>query len=244
MYVLVVPWSRRAYICVLDSARVNQLPGNLSGLYTRLHRKLLGSTSTCDELDEPTDAPDDLDKLDCGDLSASGADLIGSPPDILNFETRVETDSSLARRVVQRWLTGACQEMGGAIASSDAPGGGAPIVVLLHASSSATTELFEETGTDAQANGIWPLGETMTSRRRTPLLQGLFGLPVVSLGGTAEESASSSLAADDPASGGGCSEETEDAYSLLNWQSTIARRAIKFFLQVYLFPLYFVLIYS
>lgn len=35
MYFLVVPWAQRAYVCVVDTAKVNKLPANLEGMYSR-----------------------------------------------------------------------------------------------------------------------------------------------------------------------------------------------------------------
>ncbi|VDL61470.1 unnamed protein product [Hymenolepis diminuta] len=180
MYFLVVPWAQRAYICVVDTAKVNKLPANLENMYSRSHAS--GATSK-------------------------------NIPENLTFETRVETDATTARRVVQRWITSASH--GGKenaplqSSSSDT----SPIVILLHSSS-----VNSNTTASTTLNAHWQIGETMVNRRRAPQLTSLAEMPVVALGGTV----------DDEKSAG---EIGEDAYSVLKWQHTIVKRAVKFYLQ-------------
>ena len=198
MYFLVVPWIRRAYVCVVDTAKVNKLPANMEQFYSRSFAKH------------------------------------GSPPNFpsnLTFETRFEVDPFNARRIVQRWITSVSQEHGrgrGARRPQDmdeevdhnkenieSPMDNAPIVVLLHAPS-ATTSSF----TGLEIDAPWPLGEAMVNRRRAPQLTSLAEMPVVSLGGTGDDELATS------------GEAPEDAYSVLKWQHTVVKRAIKFYLQV------------
>ncbi|VDO10079.1 unnamed protein product [Rodentolepis nana] len=184
MYFLVVPWAQRAYVCVVDTAKVNKLPGNLESMYSRSH----ASNATSKNI-----------------------------PENLTFETRVETDATTARRVVQRWITSASQERGHGGKENAPPqhstDAATPIVILLH-SSSVNSHATPSTTLDAP----WPIGETMVNRRRAPQLTALAEMPVIALGGTA----------DDEKSAG---EIGEDAYSVLKWQHTIVKRAIRFYLQ-------------
>lgn len=185
MYFLVVPWVQRAYVCVVDTARVNKLPANLDQLYSRAHS-----------------------------TSKSSKNL----PSNITFEIRVETDPATARRTVQRWITSASQERGRGVTekeNSPPSNDSAPIVILLHSSATNSSISFTPTSPDAP----WPIGEAMVNRRRAPQLTALAEMPVVALGGTL----------DDEKNAG---EELEDAYSVLRWQHTIVKRAIKFYLQV------------
>lgn len=197
-----IPWTASGYVCVIDSARVNQLP-DLANLYARQRAKLIGSNSTPVEF----------------------------PPELLNFEVRVETDVVLGRRVVQRWLAAVRQGKRTEAASSSASAiittttntsisttSITPVLVLLHASApTAATASVEgnEVG--------WPLGDTMTARRRTPQLTALAGFPVVPLAGTMDESDLQAGESVDPSA---------DAYSILNWQQTAIKRGIRYFIQV------------
>ncbi|VDK32832.1 unnamed protein product [Taenia asiatica] len=192
MYFLVIPWVQRAYVCVIDTARINKLPNNLDRLYSRGFAKHISSTAT-------------------------------NLPSSLTFETRIETDPTTARRIVQRWITSANQERGGGRLSrqkelEEEEGNenvpltdSAPIIVLLHAPSSPAI-------VSSSVDAPWPLGEAMINRRRTPQLTSLAEMPVVPLGGTGD---------DERVSG----EVPDDAYSVLKWQSTVVKRAIKFYLQ-------------
>ncbi|CDS37731.1 dna polymerase epsilon catalytic subunit a [Echinococcus multilocularis] len=192
MYFLVIPWTQRAYVCVVDTARINKLPNNLDRLYSRSFEKHFSSTTT-------------------------------NLPSSLTFETRIETDPPTARRIVQRWITSANQERGQGLPSrqkefegeegkeNTSTGDSAPIIVLLHAPSSSYTST-------SSVDAPWPLGEAMVNRRRVPQLTSLTEMPVVPLGGTGD---------DERVSGEG----PDDAYSVLNWQNTVVKRAIKFYLQ-------------
>ncbi|KAM7543304.1 hypothetical protein Aperf_G00000018284 [Anoplocephala perfoliata] len=182
MYFLVVPWTQRAYVCVVDTARVNKLPSNLDQLYSR-------ARSTCT--------------------------FSKNLPSNLTFETRVETDFATARRIVQRWITSASQERGRAEKeNSPSSNDSAPIIILLHSSATNSSVSFTPTSPDAP----WRLGEIMLNRRRAPQLTSLAEMPVVALGGTLDDEKSAI-------------EVPEDAYSVLRWQHTIVKRAIKFYLQ-------------
>lgn len=193
MYFLVIPWTQRAYVCVVDTARINKLPNNLDRLYSRGFAKHISSTVT-------------------------------NLPSSLTFETRIETDPPTARRIVQRWITSANQERGRGRLSRQKELEGeegnenvsladsAPIIVLLHAPSSSTT-------LSPSGDAPWPLGEAMINRRRAPQLTSLAEMPVVPLGGTGDEERVSEGVPD-------------DAYSVLKWQSTVVKRAIRFYLQV------------
>lgn len=185
MYLLVVPWTQKAYVCVVDTAKVNQLP-NLETQYSRQHSKYkaLSTNST-------------------------------AVPTELTFETRVETDVNVARRVVQRWLTSANQERHQQMGEH---GGTAPVILLLHAPHNTQNQTA---AASSSLEAPWPLGDQITGRRRTPQLSALSEMPVVPLGGTREE-----------AEGREEGQENDDAYSILNWQQTVIKRGIKFFLQV------------
>ncbi|TPP56453.1 DNA polymerase epsilon catalytic subunit [Fasciola gigantica] len=195
LYLLVIPWTASGYVCVIDSARVNQLP-DLSTLYTRQRTKLISDSPLLAEF----------------------------PPESLNFEVRVETDLVAGRRVVQRWLAAVRQvkrtETAGssssAASSNTSTTPTAPVLVLLHASvpASVTSVEINEVG--------WPLGDTMTARRRAPQLTALAGFPVVPLAGTMDESDLQTGEMVDPGA---------DAYSLLNWQQTAIKRGIRYFIQ-------------
>ncbi|CAH8602892.1 unnamed protein product [Dicrocoelium dendriticum] len=196
LYLLVVPWTSTAYICLVDSARVNQLP-ELNSLYQKQRRKLLSK------------APD-----------------AAFPPATLEFEIRVETDVSNARRVVQRWLSEVRQGKHGQPEQTTVLGqtvsatATTPIVVLLHASARPSQQ---QSSAACETSEIrWSLGETITARRRTPQLTALSGFPVIPLGGTLDES---------EAQMGEDVDLNTDAYSLLNWQQTTVKRGLRFFIQ-------------
>uniref|UniRef100_A0A5K3FMW5 DNA polymerase epsilon catalytic subunit n=1 Tax=Mesocestoides corti TaxID=53468 RepID=A0A5K3FMW5_MESCO len=174
MYFLVVPWTQRAYVCIVDTARVNKLP-NLESQYARHYTKSHTGTN-------------------------SGL------PSSLTFETRVETDPAVARRVVQRWITSA--NLGHRQDSKNLDT--SPTIMLLHAPSTPGS------ANTASLDSPWCIGDSIVNRRRSPQLTALSEMPVVPLGGTGDEK-------------GG--KEADDAYSILNWQQTVAKRAIKFFLQ-------------
>lgn len=180
MYLLVVPWTQRAYVCIVDTARVNQLP-NLESQYSQLYAKFSGIDATL--------------------------------PSSVIFETRVETDPAAARRAVQRWITSANhQERRQDTAASSS----APVIILLHSSSATTT-----TTTSTCIDAPWSIGEQIVGRRRSPQLTALAEVPVVPLGGTGDDTGVEEEGGD-----------AADAYSILNWQRTVAKRGIKFFLQV------------
>ncbi|VDM17454.1 unnamed protein product [Hydatigera taeniaeformis] len=193
MYFLVIPWTQRAYICVVDTSRINKLPNNLDRLYSRAFVK----------------------------HTSSGPST--TLPPSLTFETRIETDPPTARRIVQRWITSANQERGRGFSTRHDEFEGeeenenpsfvdnAPIIVLLHSPSSSSTFT-------SSVDAPWPLGEAMVNRRRTPQLASLAEMPVVPLGGTGDDEGVSGDALD-------------DAYSVLKWQDTVVKRAIKFYLQ-------------
>ncbi|TGZ66839.1 hypothetical protein CRM22_005120 [Opisthorchis felineus] len=192
LYLLVVPWTASGYVCLIDNARVNQLP-DLNKLYQRQRRKLVAEASD-------------------GDF----------PPSSLTFETHVDSDAASARRVVQRWLNNVRQvkrtQTTGSVEISSTGATGAPILVLLHATSQRQ---FERTASDASEIG-WSLGEVITNRRRSPQLPALAGFPVVPLGGTLDEM---------DVQGGDEANTGSDAYSLLNWQQTAIKRGIRYFIQ-------------
>ncbi|VDP90350.1 unnamed protein product [Echinostoma caproni] len=162
LYLLVVPWMACGYVCLIDSARVNQLP-DLPTLYARQRAKLVGAS-------QPSDFP----------------------PESLTFEVRVETDLATGRRVVQRWLAAIRQGKRSEIVTSSAHVSSsttvstAPVLVLLHASV-PNTPISSSAAVDANEIG-WSLGEAMTARRRTPQLPSLTEFPVVPLAGTLDES--------------------------------------------------------
>ncbi|CAL8098256.1 unnamed protein product [Calicophoron daubneyi] len=198
MYLMVVPWIGRAYICVIDNARVNQLP-DLNNLYAKQRQKLT-----------PQVQPGEF------------------PPVALAFETRVEVDAAAGRRVVQRWLNGIRQEKrtqtddSNITARSGEIGiqSGAPIIILLHSSANPQERPLS---TSDPSEICWPLGDNIVSRRRSPQLTALADFPVVPLGGTLDEG--------DAQAGGEGAELGTDAYSLLNWQQTVVKRGIRYFIQ-------------
>ncbi|KAF6780147.1 hypothetical protein AHF37_00368 [Paragonimus kellicotti] len=162
LYLLVVPWAAMGYVCLIDSARVNQLP-DLEQLYQKQRRKLLPRL----------DGRDDF------------------PPSALSFETRIEADANSGRRMIQRWLSGIRQEkrsqqdVVGINTQTGTGSSGAPILILLHASAHQTQQPL---GSVSDTNEVcWALGETIATRRRTPQLTALAGFPVVPLGGTLDE---------------------------------------------------------
>ncbi|KAF8566604.1 hypothetical protein P879_05659 [Paragonimus westermani] len=162
LYLLVVPWTAMGYVCLIDNARVNQLP-DLEQLYRKQRRKLLPRSDGCDDF----------------------------PPSALSFETRVESDANNGRRIVQRWLSGIRQgkrSQQEVVSTNTQPGtgpSGAPILILLHASAQQTQQPL---GSVSDTNEVcWALGETIATRRRTPQLTALAGFPVVPLGGTLDE---------------------------------------------------------
>ncbi|CAH8869757.1 unnamed protein product [Trichobilharzia szidati] len=191
LYLLIVPWTKCGYVCITDSAKVNQLP-DLSALYVRQRTKLFPQ-------------------------SVNGI----FPPDTLTFETRVESDATNSRRVVQRWIAslrqGASETQSKGI-NANGSQSAAPVVILLHSSVSSSQQ-----STWIDSNEVnWPMSDEITGRRRSPQLTALNGFPVIPLGGTMDENESQTS---------GDTEVGTDAYSLLNWQQTAVKRGILFFLQ-------------
>ncbi|CAH8663835.1 unnamed protein product [Schistosoma haematobium] len=155
LYLLIVPWTRCGYVCVIDSARINQLP-DLNVLYLRQRTKCF-----------PQYENEDF------------------PPDTLNFEVRTESDAVIGRRIVQRWITGLCKSMGAREANSKEANitssqSAAPIVILLHSSLSATQQDISSGSNEVN----WPLNGEIIGRRRSPQLPVLSEFPVIQLGGT------------------------------------------------------------
>uniref|UniRef100_A0A0X3P616 DNA-directed DNA polymerase n=2 Tax=Schistocephalus solidus TaxID=70667 RepID=A0A0X3P616_SCHSO len=198
IYLLVVPWARRAHVCVVDTARVNQLRG-LEALYRKQRPRATALT-------------------------------VAQAPMELSFETQVETQATVARRAVQRWITTALQEKRQMAATEAGGSNAAPVVLLLHAPF-LTANRQQAPGVLMDAlDAPWPLGERIVGRRRSPQIAALAELPVIPIGGSLEESEG----AQQLWMGDGAGDEeaaTSDAYGILNWQQTVATRGIKYFLQ-------------
>ncbi|KAL3319162.1 hypothetical protein Ciccas_002174 [Cichlidogyrus casuarinus] len=218
LYLLVIPWTRRAYVAVTDPAgRTNNQLKNLPKVYQKQLRNL---GLEPEELEtEPVESELEIEQEEIEQESTTftkETEYQARVPKKLSFEVKIDTEANATRKQMQKWLTGVRSMKSNAPSDKNS---GAPLVVLLHSSSVA------QSSREASEEMSWALGEQILNRRRNAQLPILNEFPVIPLGGTGEETDSQLELQDELTQG------TEDAYSLMNWQQTAIRRGLRFFAQ-------------